>query len=83
MGAHSNHDRSFGSFSVVIHTPSYAPNEKKKTGEVHEHMTMISCDKQRKTLALRQFHPESFVSVYAVNTGAQADSEQLVAGGEE
>jgi len=43
---------------------TYPPQEKNKTGEVHEHWGMISFDKQRKTLVLRQFHVESFVNTY-------------------
>jgi len=43
-------------------TSTYPPQEKNKTGEVHEHWGMFSYDKPRKTL--RQFHIESFVNTY-------------------
>jgi hypothetical protein len=42
----------------------YPPQEKNKSGEVHEHWGMISYDKQRKLLVLRQFHVEGFVNTY-------------------
>ena len=49
---------------------SYAPSEKLPAGEVHEHLGMISYDRQRKTLMMRQFHPESFVNLYALKASA-------------
>ena len=42
----------------------YPPQEKNKSGEVHEHWGMLSYDKQRKLIVLRQFHIEGFVNTY-------------------
>ena len=42
----------------------YAPQERNKTGERHEHWGMFSFDGTRKTLVLRHFHIESFVNTY-------------------
>lgn len=54
-------------------TSSYAPTDKNPKGEVHEHLGMISYDRQRKVLMMRQFHPESFVNLYALNATASKD----------
>ena len=53
-----------GRYIQETNTSTYLPQEKNKTGEVHEHWGMFSFDKQRKTLVLRQFHVESFVNTY-------------------
>ena len=45
-------------------TSTYAPQERDKAGEVHEHTGMFSHDKARKLLALRQFHREGIVNTY-------------------
>ncbi len=42
----------------------YPAQEANKVGEVHEHMSMFSHDKTRKTIVLRQFHVEGFVNTY-------------------
>jgi hypothetical protein len=51
-------------------TSTYPPQEKNKTGEVHHHLSIISYDRQRKILMLRQFHVEGFVNLYALNQAA-------------
>ena len=48
-------------------TSTYAPNEKNKTGEVHEHLSFFSFDKSRKSIVLRQFHEEGFVNQFTLN----------------
>ncbi|HKE58994.1 MAG TPA: hypothetical protein VKB46_19930 [Pyrinomonadaceae bacterium] len=48
-------------------TSTYPPQEKNKTGEVHNHMSVISYDRERNTLMIRQFHVEGFVNLYALN----------------
>jgi hypothetical protein len=53
-----------GRYLHETNTSTYPPQEKNKTGEVHEHWGMFNYDKQRKTLVLRQFHIESFVNTY-------------------
>lgn len=45
-------------------TSTYPPQERNKAGEVHEHWGMVSFDKARKVLMLRQFHIEGFVNTY-------------------
>jgi hypothetical protein len=49
---------------------TYPVQEKNKKGEIHEHWSFISYDKNRKTLVLRQFHVESFVNQYVLNKEA-------------
>jgi hypothetical protein len=56
---------------------TYPPQEKNKTGEVHEHWSFISYDRARETLVLRQFHPEGFVNQYVVNK-AESTPKKLV-----
>jgi hypothetical protein len=51
-------------------TSTYPPQAKNKAGEVHQHLSMISYDRERKTLVLRQFHVEGFVNLYALNRAA-------------
>jgi hypothetical protein len=58
-------------------TTVYPPQEKNKAGEVHEHWSMISFDKSRKTLVMRQFHQESFVNTYRQADGP-TDSGKLL-----
>jgi hypothetical protein len=41
---------------------TYPAQEKNKTGEVHEHWSLISHDRERRVLVLRQFHQEGFVT---------------------
>ena len=56
---------------------TYPPQEKDKAGEVHEHWSFISYDRARKTLVLRQFHPEGFVNQYLINS-AESTPTKLV-----
>lgn len=49
-------------FIHETNTSSYPPQEKNKSGEVHEHWGIFSYDKGRKLLVLRQFHVEGFVN---------------------
>jgi hypothetical protein len=53
-------------------TSTYPPQEKNKTGEVHHHLGIISYDRDRNTLMLRQFHVEGFVNLYALNQSVSA-----------
>jgi hypothetical protein len=46
---------------------TYPPQEKNKTGEVHEHWSLISYDRARQALVMRQFHQEGFVNQYVLN----------------
>jgi hypothetical protein len=49
----------------VRNKSSYAAQPKNPKGEVHEDWGMISYDRSRKRLVLRQFHVEGFVNQYA------------------
>jgi len=51
-------------FIHETNTSRYPPQERNKSGEVHEHWGILSYDKQRKLLVLRQFHVEGFVNTY-------------------
>jgi hypothetical protein len=51
-------------------TSVYPPQQKYKTGEVHQHWSFISCDRARQTLVMRQFHVEGLVDQYVFNPGA-------------
>lgn len=48
-------------------TSTYAPKEPGGASEIHQHRSLISYDRKRKTLMLRQFHDESFINLYALN----------------
>lgn len=45
---------------------TYRPQEKNPKGEVHEHWSLFSYDKGRRSFVLRQFHVEGFVNQYAL-----------------
>jgi hypothetical protein len=45
---------------------AYAPKKPATGGELHEHWSMLSHDRRRGRLVLRQFHQESFVIQYAM-----------------
>ncbi len=49
---------------------TYPPQEKNPKGEVHEHWSLISYDRIRKVLVMRQFHQEGFVNQYTLNPAA-------------
>ena len=46
---------------------TYPPQVANRAGEVHEHWSFVSYDRQRKTLVLRQFHQEGFVNQYVLS----------------
>ena len=52
-------------FLEVRNTSTYPAQPKNPKGEVHEDWGMISYDRARKQLVLRQFHVEGFVNQYA------------------
>ncbi|HEX5705369.1 MAG TPA: hypothetical protein VFX97_19370 [Pyrinomonadaceae bacterium] len=64
-------------FIHVQNRSVYEPQPKNPKGEIHEDWGMISFDKSRKQLVLRQFHVESFVVQY-VHTSTSADGKTLV-----
>jgi hypothetical protein len=54
---------------------TYPVQEKNPKGEVHEHWSMLSYDRIRKRLVLRQFHTEGFVNQYVFSTAESSDSK--------
>lgn len=56
---------------------TYKPQERNPKGEVHEHWSLFSYDKGRKTIVFRQFHVEGFVNQYTLPLAA-AGSEGFV-----
>lgn len=66
-----------GRFIHETNTSRYPPQEKNKTGEVHEHWGVFSYDKSRKLIVLRQFHVEGFVNTYRQATESE-QAESLV-----
>lgn len=52
------HERNVSTYPVQASNPK---------GEVHEHWSMISYDRARRALVLRQFHVEGFVNQYAMS----------------
>lgn len=51
-------------FIYERNTSTYLAQQKNPKGEVHEHWSMLSYDRLRKRLVLRQFHTEGFVNQY-------------------
>jgi len=66
-----------GRFIQESNTSTYPPQEKNKKGEIHEHMSLLSYDRIRKVLVLRQFHTEGFVNQFAINTAASTASKLI------
>ncbi|WP_243302525.1 hypothetical protein [Geothrix oryzisoli] len=56
-------------------TSAFPPQAKNKTGEVHEHWSLFSYDRKRKTFLFRQFHQEGFVVTYALNSTLSTPSK--------
>ena len=56
------HDR----FVHERNVSTYPPQPNNEKGEVHEHWSFFSHDRARRTLVLRQFHPEGFVNQFAM-----------------
>lgn len=51
-------------FLEEANVSAYAPKKPDLSGEVHEHRSLLSYDRMRKRLVLRQFHQEGFVNQY-------------------
>jgi hypothetical protein len=64
-------------FIQETHKSVYPPQEKNPKGETHEHVGFFSYDKAAKKLMLRQFHIESFVSHYTIESISE-DGRTLV-----
>lgn len=64
-----------GRYLQETHTSTYPPQPRNAKGEVHEHLSLISHDRQRQTLVLRQFHIEGFVNTYRLSAEPAADGK--------
>ena len=60
-----------GRFVHETNISRYPPQERNKSGEVHEHWGIFSYDRARKLLVLRQFHLEGFVNTYRQASAAE------------
>lgn len=56
---------------------AYAPKQPGTAGELHEHWSLISFDRKRSRLVLRQFHQEGFVNQYVLDA-EQSTPRRLV-----
>lgn len=56
---------------------TYPPSDNHPTGQVHEDIGYFSYDKARKKFKLRQFHIESFVNTFVLDS-ISADKKTLV-----
>ena len=56
-----------GTFIEERNVSTYPAQQKNRKGEVHEHRSFISFDRNRQKLVLRQFHQEGFVNTYVLN----------------
>lgn len=56
---------------------TYAPKKPEGPSEVHEHWSLISYDKKRKRIVLRQFHQEGFVNQYVLDS-ERSTAQRLV-----
>ena len=54
---------------------SVYPQEPGKAVETHEHWTLLSYDKGRRALVMRQFHQEGFVNQYVMTPRTDAGAE--------
>jgi hypothetical protein len=56
---------------------TYLPQAPNKAGEVHEHWSLLSYDRGRQAMVLRQFHGEGFVNQYVLTT-SESQPRRLV-----
>ncbi|HKO99479.1 MAG TPA: hypothetical protein VJU86_20935 [Pyrinomonadaceae bacterium] len=66
-----------GKFIRVAHKSIYAPQEKNPKGETHEDLGFISYDRSRKQFVFRQFHIESFVIQYRLESISENGREMV------
>lgn len=62
----------------IRNVSTYPPQEKNPKGEVHEDWGMISFDRGRKRLVLRQFHTEGFVNQFVADTATAGGGLRFV-----
>jgi hypothetical protein len=66
-----------GKFLQVKNKSIYSAQEKNPKGEVHEDLGFFSYDRSRKNFVLRQFHVESFVNQYLLESKSE-DGKTLI-----
>ncbi len=59
-----------GRFILEKNVSTYPPQASNPSGEVHEHWSILSYDRARHALVLRQFHQEGFVNQYVISPAA-------------
>jgi hypothetical protein len=64
-----------GKFIQEKNVSTYPPQERNKSGERHEHLSMFGFDKDRKLVTFRQFHQESFVVTYVMNVAVSTTTK--------
>lgn len=64
-------------FIEIKNRSTYPPSASQPTGEVHEDIGYFSYDKARKKFKLRQFHIESFVNSFVLDS-ISADKKTIV-----
>jgi hypothetical protein len=64
-------------FIEIKNKSTYPPSANHPTGEVHEDIGYFSYDKARKIFKLRQFHIESFVNTFVLDS-ISADKKTLI-----
>ncbi|MFT3910731.1 MAG: hypothetical protein QM737_15040 [Ferruginibacter sp.] len=68
-----NYERTYklilnNNFIEIKNKSTYPPTDKLPKGEVHEDLGFLSYDKGRKKFMLRQFHTESFVNTFILDS---------------
>jgi hypothetical protein len=56
---------------------TYSAQEPDQAGEVHEHWSFFSYDRQRNSLVFRQFHQEGFVNQYKLSSELSGPSRAV------
>ena len=79
---HGKYERTYqfilnNNFIEIKNKSTYPPTDKNPKGEVHEDIGYFSFDKNIKKFKLRQFHIESFVTEYILDS-ISVDSKTLV-----
>ena len=58
-------------FIEEVNRSIYPAQEKNPKGEIHEHRSLFSYDRARKTIVFRQFHGEGFVNQYILEAATK------------
>jgi hypothetical protein len=68
-----------GRFVHERNLTTYPPQDANPRGELHEHQSYFSYDRDRGRLVLRQFHEEGFVNTYAFDPAASTPTRLVFA----